>query len=200
VRHHCGLVQTNPAASILATAEDFTILQRLFRLIFDGQLRGPQLLRQVADLATQLGLQIDDAVPTSRWNTSENLLGVREAQSIGFFYEDLGIEAAPKTPAAPEVATALTILAACAQAAKSPDSLVSAAAWQSHRSLEKVREPLATSCRESGTDGAKSLVCRLADVAAFSEAAFAEIKLAEMIGIPTTPTQQPTPKVCRPGP
>ena len=196
-----SLVQANlRAASILASAEDFTVLQRLFRLIFDGQLRGSALLRQVEDLATQLGSQVDDAVQTSRWNASENPPGVQEASAIATFYEGLDGAATSNPSKLPEVAAALGIVANCAQAVKSHERIASAAAWQNFCSLDKVREALETSCNAAGAAGKKSLVCQLANVAAFSATTFAEIKLTELLEIPINYTPQPTtPRVCRGG-
>jgi hypothetical protein len=193
-----ALVQTNAqAAAILHDSEDFTVLQRLFRLVFGGQIRGPQLLSQVAGLAIQLRAQTNDKVSTARWNTSAPL-GVNEARDLAAWYRELGAEAQPTAPTPPEVRTALTVLTACAEAAKLPDRFVSAATWQTYCSFDEVSDKLAAFCRANSPDGANSLVCRLAGIAKYSEASLAKIKLGEMIGIPANSAQQSTaPKACR---
>lgn len=54
-------------------SEDFTILQRLFRVIFDGQLRGELLLHQVAKLADQLRSEVHDTSETPRLVSSHGV-------------------------------------------------------------------------------------------------------------------------------
>jgi hypothetical protein len=193
------LVRTSPqAAVILRNSEDFAILQRLFRLVFDGQLRGPQLLSQVASLATQLSAQTKDKVSTPRWNTPQSPLGVAEARNMAAFYENLGAEAQPTALTAPETRTALTVLAGCAEAAKSPDRFALAATWQAHCTFETVRDKLAESCRAKLSDDANALVCRLERLAMFSDTTMAEIKLGEILGIPANATQRSAgPMACR---
>jgi hypothetical protein len=191
------LIKTNPqATTILRNSEDFAVLQRLFRLIFDGQLRGPQLLSQVASLAKQLGPQVKDKVSTARWNPSQSPIGVNEARSVAKSYEALGADAQSSAPTPPEVQSALTILAACADAARAPDRFMWASTWQAHCSFDNVRETLAASCRANLARD--TLLCRLSAIANFANATWAKIKLAEVMGMPINATPEPkTPKACR---
>jgi hypothetical protein len=192
------LVGSNPqAAAILRNSEDFTILQRFFRLAFDGQLRGPQLLSQIAGLATTLGAQVKDKVATPRWSAPESPPGVKHAQAIAAEHKRLTAEPRASAPTLPEARTALTILAACAQAAKSPDRFASPAAWQTYCSFEKVRDKLEASCHAKDRGG-DPLICGLANIASFSDTRAAEIKLASLIGISANSAQRSTvPKACR---
>jgi hypothetical protein len=175
------LVRTNTVAgSILTDAEDFTILQRLFWVIFDGQLRGDRLLRQVADLVDQLRPKIHDEVATSQWNAAGDLPGVAEARALADLHGKLSVAPSPNKPVKPEVTAALRTLAACARAVAKFHERISAAAWQANCSFSNVREPLTAACH-AGSDSDETLVCQLAYAAAFSEKTFAMIKLAELL-------------------
>ena len=93
---------------------------------------------------------------------------------------------------------ALQKLAACAAIAKSDISVISAAAWQTNCSLEDMRERLQTTCRDAGPDGSDTPACKLVAAAAYSDRVLAEIKLAELLGIPgESAEKRTTPKACR---
>jgi hypothetical protein len=195
------LVANNPTArEIFADAEDFTILQRLFRAIFDGKIRGDDLLNQIATLTAQLRVLIDDTAATARWKATEVLPGMDEARQIVAVYSNLASDPSTTKDARPEIKAALSTLAVCARtAAGTPDRLASATAWRANCSLASVSKQLDELCSAGVADERNSVACRLARLATFSDETLAKIELAEQIGVPAKPTAQPVaPRQCRP--
>jgi hypothetical protein len=192
------LIRVNEVArSIIDDSDDFTILQRLFRIIFDGQIRGASLLRQVADLADQLRPQTHDTIATARWIAAEHQTGAEAARALATLHDQVVAASSAGNPAEPEATAALHTLGTCTQAIAATVEL-SAAAWRANCSLTNVRAPLEIACRKAGPYGDKTPACLLTQAAAFSEEVFAEIKLAELIGIPAKPAAKPAaPNACR---
>lgn len=171
------------ANQILQNIRDFAVLQRIFRMAFEGHLGMNFPLDQLAVLADETRIRIEDTTATKRWVLSENSWGRGQVAVIRRFLDDTDEALALLSELPPIVRLTIKKLARCVDEIENnpaSDSIRATCSFCLERSeLEKI-------CEIGGNLEYQKPICDLADIAIFIDRLSKKLEVAKIMGVPKT--------------
>jgi hypothetical protein len=200
------LVQSDiTAQTIMQNSRDFAVLQRLFRLALSGQLGSAFPVERIVSIAEEVASNLDDTLTTPRWAPQTHSPWQQHASLLEAELE----EWKPVFDVPPVVREASVSarrgLRACIAQLKNAASVQSRFAMDSWSACALDREAgvLERSCNDSGQGSfSKESICALAESARYASTVQKQMRLASVIGAPSSgplQAERTGPRSCRAG-